>query len=394
MYYHPNSIARRQMQSPWSSNTNLGRYNYNTRNTKTAKSTRPGFPNIGQSCFMNALLQALLCLPTFIKFLEKSKLNSDTPNTTTILKIIAAEAYSKDCNKSIVNGAIRHLYDYCMDAAKKDILKSETLTRGRQNDAHEMYSLIIDLLHTENADKRQHEIVYKNKDVSDSNIYVDAWNAYLALINREGMSAIKKHVFGGLVSTIECPCGYKSDTHDVFGELSLAIPDSPEPDLLDMLGHFRDPYMLDDATCSACGKKGTLVKTMSISIMPQILVVHIKRFEAASHQIGRHTQYYYAQSGMQKRDDIVKVPESLDLYMDLHDDVASVTKMNSVYTLKSVIHHTGRYGFGHYYTTGYDPKTKEYLYLNDSMVFPKDRHSVSTRTGYIAFYERNPGKVA
>jgi ubiquitin carboxyl-terminal hydrolase 4/11/15 len=142
--------------------------------------------------------------------------------------------------------------------------------------------------------------------------------------------------------------------------------------------------------CSTCKEHVRAMKTMKLWRLPNILVVHLKRFEF-KHSLRRD-----------KLDTPVEFPlEGLD--MSKHCSVYNTnhaegqenivnSNVDATYDLFAVVNHFGRMGFGHY--TAYcrqwdeDGLSPQWYLYDDSNVRPVDRAEVSGPAAYVLFYRR------
>lgn len=74
-------------------------------------------------------------------------------------------------------------------------------------------------------------------------------------------------------------CRNVSTTMDPFCNVPLDIPEPPAAvDLFECLQHFTRPEKLSESNCASCGKE-FLTKQMTFSVLPLVIVIHLKRFE-------------------------------------------------------------------------------------------------------------------
>jgi ubiquitin carboxyl-terminal hydrolase 4/11/15 len=155
---------------------------------------------------------------------------------------------------------------------------------------------------------------------------------------------------------------------------------------------FSKPERLDEHNmwyCSECKQHVRALKTMKIWRLPNILIVHLKRFEF-KHAFRRD-----------KLDTFVDFPlEGMD--MDPHsahwrsvgdgDKPFVDNNVPAVYDLFAVVNHYGRMGFGHYTAFGmrWDETgvSKEWNLYDDSSVRRVQPGDVPTAAAYILFYRR------
>ncbi|KAF2834360.1 cysteine proteinase [Patellaria atrata CBS 101060] len=124
--------------------------------------------------------------------------------------------------------------------------------------------------------------------------------------------------------------------------------------------------------CNRCKELRRASKTLEIWTVPDILVVHLKRFSA--------------NRGLRDKVDLlVDFPiEGLDLTgrVGLPED------KSLVYDLFAVDNHYGGLGGGHYTAFAQNFFDKKWYEYNDSMVTPRKPESVVTTAAYLLFYRR------
>ena len=159
---------------------------------------------------------------------------------------------------------------------------------------------------------------------------------------------------------------------------------------------FTKPERLDEHNmwyCSKCKEHVRALKTMKLWRLPNILVVHLKRFEF-KHALRRD-----------KLDTFVDFPlQGLDMNRHCANwkapsegDASFVdTGVPADYDLFAVVNHYGRMGFGHYtaYARRWDEGglSKEWALFDDSSVRPvgsgEGPEGVVTPAAYVLFYRR------
>lgn len=154
----------------------------------------------------------------------------------------------------------------------------------RQHDSQEFLRTILDGL-SEDLNR-----VFQKKKWSITDEEIDAlsdlekatvsWNIFKSMND----SVITDIFAGQLQSTVTCHgCNYRSVTFEIFMDLSLPIPKITNATLLDCLGEFSKSEILDDKfKCSKCKSYQKASKKLSIYKSPQVLVLHLKRFNFSS----------------------------------------------------------------------------------------------------------------
>ena len=136
--------------------------------------------------------------------------------------------------------------------------------------------------------------------------------------------------FGGLLRTrLRCAaCGRTSVTYNLYNHLQLELAGNDLKNIEDLLAMYQDVAPLDgDVPCSipSCGRFGTQNKEERIHSWPQVLVLHLKRWD-----FDRSTQ------------SATKVNREIS-----YETVLPISQ-NYMYHLVGVVVHAGQAGGGHY----------------------------------------------
>ncbi|XP_043699514.1 ubiquitin carboxyl-terminal hydrolase 25-like [Telopea speciosissima] len=228
-----------------------------------------GLKNLGNSCYLNSVLQCLTYTPPLANFCLKSQHSSFCDSTS--------EADRKrDCPFCILEKRIvRSLsIDLPLDAPSKiqNCLRifSEHFRFGRQEDAHEFLRYVIDACHNTclRLKKLQQQCRKGNESCNGA--------------SAGGGDTIVKEIFGGaLQSQVKClACGAESNKTDDIMDISLDLFQSNS--LKEAMQLFFQPELLDGSNkykCEKCKKLVAAKKQMSILKAPNILVIQLKRFE-------------------------------------------------------------------------------------------------------------------
>lgn len=197
-----------------------------------------GLRNLGNTCFMNSVLQSLSNIKEFshyfnalpslespgkaqrVYYSRSHKENSADANVVEELrKVLISLSRGGDGSKGISPECLFHV-----------IWKVVPQFRGhRQHDAHEFLRYMLDRLHTE----LQHVDSVGGSDSPISKMYTSRCGSPSSPLGtgiynyKGGRSSIVTNVFGGtLQSEVRCLiCGMESKKHDPFLDLSLDIPE-------------------------------------------------------------------------------------------------------------------------------------------------------------------------
>lgn len=148
--------------------------------------------------------------------------------------------------------------------------------------------------------------------------------------------------------------------------------------LEDCLSRFTSAETLADIhTCDSCGAAVQRKKQLTIDTLPNVLIVHLKRFDALRSQ---------------KVSDTVEFPADrpLDLGPFLSrwrtvDDALSTPPLHP-YELNAVVNHHGEMDKGHY--TSFVKDGGYWFHCDDHSITCVDVDTVKHSEGYILFYVR------
>ena len=162
--------------------------------------------------------------------------------------------------------------------------------------------------------------------------------------------------------------------------------------LEDCFEQFTLPEHLDDDNrwyCSACKEHVRACKTMELWRLPNILIIHLKRFEF-KHSLRR-----------QKLETLISFPlEGLNMEKYCASTSNESNEHNffvdadvpAVYDLFGVVNHMGRMGFGHYTACARrwneDSMENDWVTFDDSSVRRINKDQVNSSSAYVLFYRR------
>ncbi|XP_006619427.1 ubiquitin carboxyl-terminal hydrolase 2-like isoform X2 [Apis dorsata] len=334
-----------------------------------------GLRNIGNTCFMNSVIQCLSNTRPLLEYLLNEQYLADINTTTSSMKGALIKAFSQ---------VIHELWEVGGDlvvnttALKSQIQRFAPRFMGySQQDAQEFLRYLLEGLH-EDVNRVTVKPQPIHTDIpemyTDSQKAVESWKRYL----RSEDSMIVDVFVGQLRSSLHCTsCDHVSVTLDPFWDLSLPIPArSGTVKLSQCLEHFTREEVLDGdekPTCSKCQMRRKCTKSFSIQKFPKILVIHLKRFSPM-------------ERFRSKLNVMVDFPlTGLDLSAFAAPRVPGCT-----YNLYGVANHSGTTHSGHYTAYCKHPYSAEWHEYNDSRVSAVPARSVVSNEAYVLFYEQQP----
>ncbi|XP_055866879.1 ubiquitin carboxyl-terminal hydrolase 2-like isoform X2 [Biomphalaria glabrata] len=334
-----------------------------------------GLRNLGNTCFMNSVLQCLSNTRLLVEWCLEEEYLMDINTTTSNMKGSLIKAYAnlmqsmwKDKNETSISPT----------AFKTQIQKFAPRFMGyAQQDSQEFLRYLLEGLHEDvnKVTKKQAPIILDDLQLDkkhDSGKAQEYWKAYL---NRDNSKIVDIFV-GQLKSELKFTCNHQSVTFDPFWDLSVSIPKNrQEVSLSDCLKLFMKEEELDDEErpmCTKCKSRRSCTKSFSIQRFPKILVLHLKRF--SQERFGR------------KLTTLVDFPiRSLDL-TDFAAEGATIGR-RVLYDLYAVSNHSGGTSSGHYTAYCRNPYSGEWYLYNDARVTSVRSNEIVTPEAYVLFYE-------
>lgn len=303
----------------------------------------PGLSNMGNTCYLNSVLQCLTYTPLFAQWLISNPPHHANGlfHSTQFMEKHVRQIFSKQQKHSSVRP----------HALVSNIRRVARHFRpGRQEDAHEFLRLFLQSMEPQ-----------RNKGLTKptKKTFID-------------------EIFGGtLKSRVACAdCPYVSDTFQPFLDLSLELTKGVESIEL-ALRHYTMVEKLDAVNawkCSGCHRRTRASKSLVIGQAPPVLILQLKRF-ANSWGRGKINKH-------------IAFPELLDVSRYSGSASSKPKSKRNVYQLHGVLVHAGHStNNGHYYAFVRD-STGSWYEMNDDYVTLTSLKQVLKQQAYMLFYSK------
>ncbi|EDW02390.1 ubiquitin carboxyl-terminal hydrolase 38 [Drosophila grimshawi] len=384
------------------------------------RNARVGLVNLGNTCYMNSVLQALAMTSDFVR------------------QILLIESGSLLLLKVQQQIALMH-HSMRYELTPSRVLKATRppgFTPGLQQDSSEFLGYLLDLLHEHEINSGAHNLQHMDTDVvggHQAKELKDASEPAASLTDeivaagvipynsndheicavhnsrpnapgaispatptatptnaqqKKPPSTIDKTFAGKLSTTYKClNCGWESRNEDSFRELQLSFPDDKDDcgaanySVQDLIDYYCSPEKLDGDNqyfCPRCKKLCDAERRIGITQAPRNLILTLKQF--------KYDQKYHFRTKLMHK---VFHDESVNVKVCSTDSLQETCTVH--YDLYAGVVHAGySMDSGHYFTFAAD-QSKNWFKFNDSLVTnskPQEMHSLtSPNTPYILFYQ-------
>lgn len=391
-----------------------------------------GLINLGNSCYMNCILQCLSSTPQLTSFFfpvaetnnvqvpqtyrqhinMENKLGSKGVITTSFVKLLA----------NMFNNSGKYFSPLSFKQTVGSLSPGGQFANADQQDCIEFLNYILDSLHedlnqrTIDSAEERATFMELSPDQEKAREFMPVrlastieWERYLKL----NFSVIVDYFQGQYLSTLKClECQLTSSTYNSFSILSLPLPEkvSGIVTLDQCLNLFTETELLEEDNkwhCPRCRRFTKLTKTMTITRFPRVLIIHLKRFNMDLRGFFKKLDTYvtYPVDGILDLTShwpsvgtyVNSTPKSTITLEREKEILASFPNRNQEppfrYTLYGVVNHFGNLTTGHY--TAYVKKEKgsnsgkRWCYFDDSKVqYDCKESQVRNQNAYCLFYLR------
>jgi len=394
-----------------------------------------GFKNIGNTCYMNSVLQLLFHSEVFISFLLDSKFN-DYITQATLEKLASIKRKKENLsntdevsiNRSLIQESekmliILKLYDIINlnvnkgnavitpTSLKQNIDLKLRMFRGySQHDAHEFLLHLLDTIidetgvesepvinnipktiqnyidilnlakdeikNTNNIEDKKNIIHKINNFKNNNKEIINKFNGlqYMKKVFKQKYNPFIFQLNNFMINYITCSnCNNTTCNYENNTIISIPI----EQNVYESLNKYTRQEQLEDYKCEICKSNQIAFKSCKFWRSPMLLFIHLKRFKQ------------FPNGRLVKDNTHVEIPHTLDLsnYYDLTTDVNN--KLYNNYKLKGIVNHHGGLNGGHYTADCINITDKKWYHFDDSTVSKYTNDIINTSSAYILMYEIN-----
>ncbi|XP_057484549.1 ubiquitin carboxyl-terminal hydrolase 24-like [Actinidia eriantha] len=355
-----------------------------------------GLVNLGNLCFLNATLQALLSCPPFVLLLQDLR-NRDIPKTGyptlhAFVEFISdfdapMESSSKKKEKVLETG--RPFRPVMFESILKNFtpdIPNSIYGRPRQEDAQEFLSFVMHQMHDEliklegqisvsNEERASLVSSFNDEDDGDNWETVGPKKRTVITRTQSFIPSELSAIFGGQLRSVVKARGAKaSATIQPFLLLHLNISPEPVCSIEDALRLFSAPETLEGYRTSGSGKAEVVNASKSFKILElsEIMILHLMRFS-------------YGSEGSTKLHKTVSFPLELVLGREL---LVSPSSEGQKYELVATITHHGRDPSKGHYTADMRHPDGKWLHYDDASVTVIPTSKVLHEQAYVLFYKQ------
>lgn len=366
-----------------------------------------GMTNINNSCYMNAVLQALVSLPQFYHLMKKlgkiSLDNEEYPLTNKFVRLVnefqtmktnrpqSGKEGEKKERKYFINASNEQLVpNYIVDYVQQSSTNLEdAFLLGVQHDAHEFLTLILQRLHDElkktetslgrkspSPNKKKNKKSESTEESSEPTTETTTTEEWKEVGKKNKSNPMREHemgdnsaisrTFAGKMKSFVQKQGESkgSSVVEPFFSLHLPIKDENIKGVKFALREMTKEENVSDKNAKS-----------SIYQLPKVLLLHLRRFD------------FSATEGVHKISKRIRFDYELSIDEKVVPNIKSISGKSSLkYRLASVICHHGKDATSGHYSTYIQHGCGKWIHIDDTRVTVVSLQHVLDQQAYILAY--------
>ena len=321
-----------------------------------------GLANLGNTCYMNATIQALRNCPEWTLFCTQNRLQEHIQDKTKPCSIMTI-AY-QDLLKSIWGGSgpgyVRPLDFYSKLRQVVQGTIYEEFTHRTPQDAHEFLVWLLDQMYM--ATQKEVQITVRNEQQLPPMVLsaVKGWKAAF----EKQYSPLTDLIFGMYRIQYTCQgCAAVHTRWETFNTLKVGLGKQGQTIEECLKEEFKSEE-IEGYDCDACKKKPSATKTVSIWRLPKVLILTLKRFTPMGTRDNSNINY----NGRPLQ------------FGELFSAESTEQTRTKTYSVFGTVDHHGHHMGGHYTAQCYNPVWKKWHLYDDETAheIPEPRFGPST----------------
>ena len=326
-----------------------------------------GLTNIGNTCYGNAVLQAMRHQVDFTIFLLQGNHQDLLKKKPSSEKTRITEAYGELVRKlwSSDKGTVstKEMWEAMIPAAIKSGFEQFRIPMA--HDAHEFLVFLLDQFHEALAEKVGMTI--RANPSADIKGALEFWKSSF----EKTYSPLVELVFGIYRKSVKCECGNDSITWESMNMIKASVQKQGSGmNLLDLLSAEGAEDVIDGYECDGCKKKTKASVTRSLWRLGNWAIIVLKRNDYNGNRINT----------------LVDIPLSTNFSRVFHPSSMEPSSRDS-YELFATVNHHGHSRGGHYTAQAKHPVTGGWALYDDESTASINSPELGAST-YILMYRR------
>ena len=323
-----------------------------------------GLINIGNTCYMNTVLQTLFVCEDFNRDIIGKDIEVQTliRGYSVILKRMIKKRETTDSTKFRLSNFINLFRSHFQNVS------------FHQQDANEAMLHVLATFHNTLKEDFTSKLLIEN--INEMRYNKDIKNecaTQLIKLYKDDYSIINKYFYGIFNNCVSCNnCSHVVNRVENYKGFEMSIENSDN--LNDCMNEYFKQETLQDYKCNKCEQK-TCTKQIELLNTPKYLIISLKRFE-----------YSYVRNMWVKDNKKIDFPIFLHFKDFLLKNNDNKKVKNDLYKLTSVINHIGGSNNGHYYSFNYFKNN--WMKCDDADVTEIKEENLVTPAAYVLVYER------